>query len=232
MLRPYYQEEFIEAGCDEAGRGCLAGPVVAAAAALFGEPSLYLDFQFNKKGERKKGGEHQKGREHLNVRDSKLVPEAERAPLAEAVKIFVAGFSIAESSVEEIEKLNILYASHLAMERAVETLEKKLKRKADYILIDGHIVPRKLLGRGVPLIKGDQRSLTIACASIIAKVYRDELMVDLDSRYPGYGLKEHKGYPTPFHKKKIVELGITALHRKTFRGVKVEKAEEEGDRLF
>ena len=211
-------------GVDEVGRGCLAGPVVAAAAILHAEAHALLNFTSD--GNRPEVALPQE-RSHfapiLEVKDSKMVPEADRAAMSDAVKGFVLGYAIGEASVEEIESLNILYASHLAMERAVKTLEDRLGFKADHILVDGHIVPRVFLGRGIPLIKGDARSLSIACASIIAKVHRDELMQQLSEKYPGYGLKEHKGYSTPFHKKQILALGVTEIHRKSFRGVRSEE---------
>ena len=201
-------------GVDEVGRGCLAGPVVAAAAAISFE-SL-KQFQFQKNGERPKAHP-----DHFlfEIKDSKMIPEIKRAPLADQVRKWVVAESVQEASVAEIAKLNILYASHLAMERAVLQVEARLGRKADLVLVDGNIVPKGLKDRGLAIIKGDQKSLTIACASILAKVYRDELMEKLDDVYPGYGHKKHKGYPTPFHKQKILELGVTEIHRLGFKGV-------------
>jgi len=154
------------------------------------------------------------------IQDSKMIPEDQRELFRDAVKTFALGTAIGEASVEEIGELNILYASHLAMERAVAKLEKKLGIRADWILVDGHIVPKVFKDRGKPLIKGDQKSLTIACASIVAKVHRDQLMSDLEAQYPGYGLLKHKGYPTPFHKKQIQILGTTPIHRLGFKGCK------------
>jgi len=212
-------------GVDEVGRGCLAGPVVAAAAVL--PPDAVEKLWFDERGVRKRGRVSSKHPYFalLEIKDSKMIPEPERAPLRDEVLKFVRGSAIGSASVEEIERLNILYASHLAMERAVAELEAKLGVTADAILIDGHLVPRAFRGRGHALIKGDQKSFTIACASIIAKVYRDELMEELDARYPGYGMKSHKGYPTPFHKVQIKTLGVTDIHRKTFRGVAIDDDE-------
>ncbi len=201
-------------GVDEVGRGCLAGPVVAAAVVLC--PDRVKSFGFKESGHRPGGN---RKAFLFQVRDSKLVPEEERGPLAQSISEFVIAHSVKEASVEEIDRLNILYASHLAMERAVTEVEEKLGRPADAILVDGHIVPRNLKSRGHPLIKGDLKSITIACASLIAKVYRDELMEKMDEFYPGYGFKQHKGYGTPFHKGQIRALGICALHRPSFRGV-------------
>ena len=137
-------------GVDEVGRGCLAGSVVAAAvildAAIFGTSCS----GFDRKGHRVDLNILNKGQSHdrflrespfVLVKDSKLIPEPARAPLAETIKPLVLGYSIAEASVSEIEELNILYASHLAMERAVKGLEKKLGRAADHILVDGHLIP-------------------------------------------------------------------------------------------
>jgi ribonuclease HII len=163
-----------------------------------------------------------------------MIPEPERAPLRDQVVGFVRGHAVGMASVEEIERLNILYASHLAMERAVTELESRLGIQADAILVDGHLVPKVFSNRGHALIKGDQKSFTIACASIIAKVHRDEMMGELDQKYPGYGMKEHKGYPTPFHKSQIKALGVTDIHRKTFKGVAIDDNElaDDQDNLF
>ena len=212
-------ENKIIIGVDEVGRGCLAGSVVAAAAVLSPERVLALGFlPSGKRG--RTFSKNPKNTDHpiCRIQDSKLIPESQREFFRDAAKEFVLGYAIGEASVEEIEELNILYASHLAMERAVAQLEKKLKIRADWILVDGHIVPKVFSNRGKPLIKGDQKSLSIACASIIAKVYRDQMMRELETQYPGYGLKKHKGYPTPFHKKQIQILGSTPIHRRGFKG--------------
>jgi ribonuclease HII len=206
-------------GVDEVGRGCLAGPVVAAAAVL---PAAAIEeLWFDTNGVRRKGRVSKKHPHSAlqEVKDSKMIREPDREPLRDQVAAYVRGYSVAEASVEEIETLNILYASHLAMERAVGDLEASLGIRADAVLVDGHIVPQCFLGRGYPLIKGDQKSLTIACASIIAKVYRDQMMARFEVEYPGYGMKVHKGYGTAFHRAQIQALGITPIHRKSFRGV-------------
>ena len=207
-------------GVDEVGRGCLAGVVIAAAAVL--SPERVLEMGFLSTGERgRKFKKNPKDSAHpiQRIQDSKMIPEEEREMFRDAVNEFVLGSAVGEASVEEIESLNILYASHLAMERAVEALEKKLEIRADWILVDGHIVPKVFRNRGMPLIKGDQKSLSIACASIVAKVHRDQLMAEMELVYPGYGLKQNKGYPTPFHKKQIEILGPTPIHRRGFKGV-------------
>lgn len=207
-------------GVDEVGRGCLAGTVVAAAAVLCPERVLEMGFLIN--GQRGRGfKKNPKNTDHpiRRIQDSKMIPEEDREMFRDAVKEFALGYAIGEASVEEIESLNILYASHLAMERAVFSLEEKMKIRADWILVDGHIVPKVFLGRGQPLIKGDQKSLSIACASIMAKVYRDGVMGEMEGAYPGYGLKQNKGYPTPYHKRQIELLGPTPIHRRGFKGV-------------
>jgi ribonuclease HII len=211
-------------GVDEVGRGCLAGPVVAAAAVLCPER---IKAQGYKENGVRPGGV--KKALLFQVRDSKLVPEEERGPLAKYLAEFVLSFAVAEASVDEIASLNIFYASHLAMERAVAAVEAKLGRTADAILVDGNIVPKMLRSRGHPLVKGDNRSVSIASAALLAKVYRDQLMHDLDKVYPGYGLPKHKGYGTPFHLARIKELGATPMHRKDFRGVKGEAMSEQDD---
>jgi ribonuclease HII len=204
-------------GVDEVGRGCLAGPVVAAAAVLCPEKIKSHGFKDNglRPGGRRKALLFQ-------VRDSKLVPEEERGPLAKYLAHFVVAHAMAEASVEEIESLNIYHASHLAMERAVAAVENLLGKRADAILVDGNRVPQGLIGRGVPLVKGDNRSISIAAAALLAKVHRDGMMQDYELAYPGYGFNQHKGYGTPFHLKKILALGITPIHRKSFRGVRRE----------
>lgn len=227
------EESKIIIGVDEVGRGCLAGSVVAAAAVL--SPERVLAMGFLNDGQRGRGFKKSpKNSDHpiRRIQDSKMIPEEERSLFRDAVKEFARGYAVGEASVEEIEKLNILYASHLAMERAVAKLESDLGIRAHKILIDGHIVPKAFLGRGTALIKGDQKSLTIACASIMAKVHRDEMMAEMESVYPGYGLGKHKGYPTPFHKKQIETLGITPIHRKGFKGVLIEEDEDTQDDLF
>jgi len=207
-------------GVDEVGRGCLAGVVVAAAAVLSPERVLEMGFLANgQRGRSFKKKPKDSAHPIQRIQDSKMIPEEDREMFRDAVEKFALGYAIGEASVDEIESLNILYASHLAMERAVAALEKKLNIKADCILVDGHIVPKVFKHRGMPLIKGDQKSLSIACASIMAKVYRDQLMAEMELVYPGYGLKKHKGYPTPFHKKQIEILGPTPIHRRGFKGV-------------
>jgi ribonuclease HII len=214
-------------GVDEVGRGCLAGPVVAAAAVLC--PKKILAHGYKETGARPGG---LKKELIFQVRDSKLVPEAERGPLAAYLSEFVVAHAIGMASVEEIGALNIYYASHLAMERAVAAVEMKLGRTADAILVDGNVVPKTLKLRAYPLIKGDNKSVSIAAAALLAKVYRDQMMLDFENTYPGYGFPKHKGYGTPFHLQSIRELGVTPIHRKDFKGVKEEIVEFQDDFLW
>lgn len=178
------------AGVDEAGRGPLAGPVVAAAVILpFGEPWPGLN-------------------------DSKQLPAAERDRLAAEVRLRALAVGVGVASVPEIDALNILYASHLAMARALA----ELPVPACFALVDGLPV------RGLPcphlaLPKGDSRSLSIAAASVIAKVTRDALMRRLGDEHAGYGFEQHKGYPTPQHLAALAERGPCPIHRRTFRPV-------------
>ena len=175
-------------GVDEVGRGPLAGPVTAAAVRL--DPLRIPE----------------------GLADSKTLTAARRKALF-AQLLAVAEVSIAHASVEEIDALNILRASHLAMERAVAGLA------ADFALIDGNMVPRGLSLPARAVIKGDARSLSIAAASICAKVTRDQLMVDLAQQYPGYGWERNAGYPTKMHLTALLNLGVTPAHRRSFRPV-------------
>jgi ribonuclease HII len=181
---------FSVAGVDEVGRGPLAGPVTAAAVRL--DP----------------------GRIPPGLRDSKTLSHAQRAALALQIHA-MAEVSIAHASVDEIEQLNILAASLLAMERAVAGLQPA----PDHLLIDGTQVPRGLRGRAEAIVRGDGRSLSIAAASIVAKVERDRIMVDLAQQHPGYGWEHNAGYPTKAHLQALLDLGVTPVHRRTFRPV-------------
>lgn len=178
------------AGIDEVGRGPLAGPVTAAA--------VVLDMTRIPDG----------------LRDSKAVPKGRLAALAALIHD-CAEVSVAHASVEEIDALNILQASLLAMERAVAGL----RPLPDHCLIDGNKIPRGLHGRAEAIIKGDARSMSIAAASIVAKVARDSIMVDLAQHYPGYGWERNAGYPAPAHLQALLELGVTPWHRRSFRPV-------------
>ncbi|MEJ6399166.1 ribonuclease HII [Yoonia sp. 208BN28-4] len=178
------------AGVDEVGRGPLAGPVVAAAVVL--DPENIPD----------------------GLNDSKQVTAKRRDALFDLLHD-IADVSIAEADVREIEEHNILRASHLAMVRAVAGL----RQPADYALIDGNMVPRGLNTPAGTLVKGDTRSLSIAAASIVAKVWRDRLMVALAQQHPHYGWERNMGYPTPEHKAGLKSHGVTQHHRRTFAPV-------------
>lgn len=182
-------------GVDEAGRGPLAGPVVAAAVLLGPEPLPQL----------------------RRVRDSKLLLEAEREALFEPIRAAAKAYAVVAVQPKSIDELNILAATLVAMRRAV----KRLKSDA-VVIVDGNCPIRGLpRQRQMTLVDGDQRSLAVACASILAKVTRDRLMVKLDKRYPGYGLAQHKGYATRAHRAALRQLGPSPIHRRSFRPVRL-----------
>ncbi|WP_170370098.1 ribonuclease HII [Ruegeria arenilitoris] len=178
------------AGVDEVGRGPLAGPVVAAAVIL--NPQDIPD----------------------GLNDSKKLTARRRRTLDEDLRAR-AEFAIAEASVEEIDDLNILYASHLAMERAVAALHPA----PDYLLIDGNLIPKGLTLPAQAVVKGDAKSVSIAAASILAKNWRDQLMVDLAQQHPGYGWETNAGYPSKQHREALQNLGVTPHHRRSFKPV-------------
>ena len=178
------------AGVDEVGRGPLAGPVTAAAVVL--DPACIPE----------------------GLNDSKKLTAKTRARLAEAIWA-CADVSIAHASVAEIEEHNILRASHLAMQRAVDGLAGG----ADYVLIDGNMVPRTLALPSAPIIKGDARSVSIAAASIVAKISRDAIMMDLAAQFPGYGWETNMGYGSKKHMSALSELGVTPHHRRLFKPI-------------
>ncbi len=178
------------AGVDEVGRGPLAGPVVAAAVIL--NPADIPD----------------------GLNDSKKLTAKRRAALDEALRDR-AEISIAEATVAEIDELNILRASHLAMVRAVAALDPA----PDFLLIDGNMIPRGLKLPSRAVVKGDAQSVSIAAASIIAKNWRDQVMVDLAQQHPGYGWDSNAGYPTKMHREALRNLGVTPHHRRSFKPV-------------
>ncbi len=187
MLLPYLNKDLIEAGCDEAGRGCLAGSVYAAAVIL------PVDFK----------------NELLN--DSKQLTEHQRYALREIVEREALAWAVGVVTPEEIDEINILNATFLAMRRAFDALPERPQAA----FVDGNRLP----GLPVPskaIIKGDSLSASIAAASIMAKVSRDRYMLSLDEQYPEYCFKKHKGYGTKLHYEKIREFGISPVHRKTF----------------
>ncbi len=174
-------------GCDEAGRGPLAGPVFAAAVVL------------------------PHGIEIEGLNDSKRLSEAKRQKLCLEIKEKALDYAVAHAEVYEIEAINILNASMLAMRRAIA----KLKVKPDIALIDGNTA-RDFDITAVPIIKGDGKSPSIAAASILAKVERDAFCMEMDKFYPGYGFAKHKGYPTKEHKAAVLKYGPCPLHRRSF----------------
>ena len=178
------------AGVDEVGRGPLAGPVVAAAVVL--DPARIPE----------------------GLNDSKKLSLARREALYD-ILMDVADVGIGEASVREIEEHNILRASHIAMVRALE----RLTRPADFALIDGNMLPRGLTVSATAIIKGDSLSLSIAAASIVAKVWRDRLMLALAQQHPGYGWQRNAGYPTKEHLARLKSHGVTLHHRRNFAPV-------------
>ncbi|MDE6556142.1 MAG: ribonuclease HII [Duncaniella sp.] len=182
----------LEAGCDEAGRGCLAGPVVAAAVIL---PD---------------------GWTHPLLNDSKQLTERQRSLLRPVIEAEAVAWSVAEVSAGEIDRINILQASILAMHRALD----RLSVTPGAIVVDGN---RFSPYRDIPfstIVKGDSRLGNIAAASILAKTHRDELMTSLAALYPVYGWDINKAYPTAAHREAILRYGPSPLHRMTFKGVK------------
>lgn len=188
MLELFFREGIIEAGCDEAGRGCLAGPVYAAAVIF---PPGYKNPRIN---------------------DSKQLSCKERELLRnEIIKDSVA-WGIGFSSADEIDQLNILNASFLAMHRAV----KNMKLVPQHLIIDGNRFKRYGNIPHTCIIKGDSKYLSIAAASVLAKTFRDDFMMELSADYPEYHWDRNKGYPTREHREAILQKGITKWHRRSF----------------
>jgi len=181
------------AGVDEAGCGPLAGPVVAAAVIL--DPARPVE----------------------GLRDSKQLTAARRCELAELIRANALAFAVAKASVAEIDRLNILQASLLAMRRAIEAL----RPAADLVLVDGRHLPRIAIAARA-IIGGDAIEPVISAASILAKTHRDALMVALHKRYPQYGFARHFGYPTPQHLAVLTELGPCVAHRRSFAPVRAQ----------
>ncbi|MDY4528465.1 MAG: ribonuclease HII [Parabacteroides sp.] len=188
MLLPYLEAHRIEAGCDEAGRGCLAGPVFAAAVIL---PETFQN-------------------ELLN--DSKQLTEKRRYALRPIIEQEALAWAVGIVTPEEIDRINILKASFLAMHRAVD----QLKVRPQHLLIDGNRFTPYPDVPHTTIVKGDGTYMSIAAASILAKTYRDDYMNQLDEQFPVYHWKENKGYPTKAHREAIRQFGITPHHRKSF----------------
>ena len=192
MLLPYLEKGRIECGVDEAGRGCLAGPVFAAAVIL---PESFSN-------------------ELLN--DSKQLTERQRYALRPIIEAEAVAYAVGVVFPDEIDKINILNASFLAMTRAIEALNVK----PEHLLIDGNRFKSKLLIPFTTIVKGDGKMMSIAAASVLAKTYRDDYMNKIAEEYPQYDWLENKGYPTAKHRDAIAQHGITPYHRLTFKGVK------------
>lgn len=188
MLLPYLHKKWIEAGCDEAGRGCLAGAVYAAAVIL---PKEFRNEQLN---------------------DSKQLTERQRYALREVIEREALAWAVGVVSPEEIDQINILNAAFLAMHRAID----QLPIRPQHLLIDGNrFCPYQDIPH-TTVVKGDGKYLSIAAASILAKAYRDDYMQQLHQEYPYYDWNRNKGYPTAKHRAAIAERGITPYHRRTF----------------
>ncbi len=188
-LKKFYKNNVIEVGTDEAGRGCLAGPVVAAA--------VILPVNF----------------EHPLLNDSKQLTENQRDTLRLVIEKEALAYGIAFISEDKIDEINILQASILAMHQSIE----KLSVIPEHIIVDGNKFNKY---QNIPyktIVKGDSKYLSIAAASVLAKTYRDEFMLKIDTEYPHYFWKKNKGYPTKQHRNSIREFGITKYHRKSFR---------------
>jgi ribonuclease HII len=192
----FYTPDGIEAGLDEAGRGCLAGPVVAAAVIL---PK---DFY------------------HPLLTDSKKLTAKQRETLVEVIKTSAIDYAIAEVDHAKIDEINIYKASVLAMHRAVD----QLKNRPNHLLVDGNRFIEYPFISHTCIVKGDAKFFSIAAASILAKTYRDQWMKEAARKFPGYGWERNAGYPTIEHRKAVLSLGPTSIHRKTFRVEIKEKA--------
>ena len=189
MLAKFYKNNVIEAGCDEAGRGCLAGPVFAAAVVL---PDSF---------------------EHEWLNDSKQISEKRRYELRAFIEKNALAFAVSSYSPAEIDEVNILNASIYSMHRALQ----KLKEQPQHIIVDGNrFKPFENIPYQT-IVKGDGKYLSIAAASILAKTYRDDFMMSLHEEFPMYRWDKNKGYPTKAHRAAIKEFGVTDYHRKSFR---------------
>lgn len=189
MLLPYFQQELIEAGCDEAGRGCLAGPVFAAA--------VILPRSFS----------------HPMLNDSKKIKEKDRFELRDLIQRESLAYAVASVDHTEIDKINILNASIFAMHLAL----RQLQIRPGFIIIDGNRFKSFEDIEHQCIVKGDSKYFSIAAASILAKTYRDEYMLSLAADYPQYDWINNKGYPTVKHRNAVISYGLTPFHRKTFQ---------------
>lgn len=212
MLAPYLIHNVVEAGCDEAGRGPLAGSVFAAAVIL---PSEFQAFDADLFGSGKPFSD-----KWLMLNDSKQLTEHQRNELREVIEKEAQAWAVAEVTAEEIDRINILNASILAMHRALS----RLRIVPEHIIVDGNRfkpwLPDNESAMAVPfqtVVKGDGKYMSIAAASVLAKTHRDEYMRSLHEQYPLYGWDKNMGYPTLFHRQAIRQHGLTPYHRKTFK---------------
>ena len=189
MLKAFHSIGLSEAGCDEAGRGCLAGPVVAS--------SVILPSNFS----------------HKFLNDSKQLTVNKRQILEPIIKDKAVSWAIGVVSPQEIDEINILNASFLAMHRAID----KLERNVDLLLIDGNRFKTYKDIKHLCIVKGDSKFASIAAASVLAKNFRDEIMLDLDSKFTQYDWKNNKGYPTAKHREAIRQIGACKHHRKSYQ---------------
>ncbi len=189
MLLPFFQEELLEAGCDEAGRGCLAGPVFAAAVIL---PK---DFH------------------HPLLNDSKQLNETQRKQLRIEIEAQSLAFAVAQVDHEEIDRINILQASFLAMHLALDNL----KTRPEFILVDGNRFKKYQDLPHQCIVKGDGKYFSIAAASILAKTYRDDFMEQIAGDYPQFDWSSNKGYPTKKHREAVLAHGFSPYHRRSFK---------------
>ncbi|MGN1213500.1 MAG: ribonuclease HII [Bacteroidaceae bacterium] len=188
MLEPYFKSDVVEAGCDEAGRGCLAGSVFAAAVIF--APDYHNEL----------------------INDSKQLSEHKREELRKVIEREALSWAVAVVTPEEIDRINILNASILAMHRALE----QLTIVPQSIIVDGNRFKKYRDIEYHTIVKGDSKFLSIAAASILAKTHRDEYMMGLDKEFPQYGWRDNKGYPTRQHRDAIRQHGATVYHRKSF----------------
>ena len=188
MLLPYYQEKYTEAGCDEAGRGCLAGPVYAAAVVL---PKDFKNKILN---------------------DSKKLNRKQREELRVVIEREAVAYAVASCDNLQIDKINILNASIYAMHLALDQLKQSFR----FIIVDGNRFKKYKKIPHCTIVEGDGKYMSIAAASILAKTYRDEVMEQLHDKYPIYGWLNNKGYATDRHRKAILEVVNSPLHRRTF----------------
>jgi len=188
VLSPFFNEQETEAGCDEAGRGCIAGPVCAAAVIL---PTGFY---------------------HPLLNDSKKLTEEIRYSLRSVIEQEALDFSVAFVDHRQIDKINILQASFKAMHKALDTMTMR----PTFLLIDGNRFKRYKKVPHECIIQGDGKYASIAAASILAKTYRDDFMNALHDKHPAYNWKQNKGYPTVFHRNAVLNFGMSTYHRKTF----------------